>query len=162
METILENIHMHLGLPWWASIIGMLCVTRGLLFKLYLNSTDSAARLSTIKVLTEPIDKKMKAAREREDYLTMRSAQMEKKAIVEKAAVGAFRAFLPMIVQIPLGIGTFRLLRGMAELPVPGFDEGGFLWLSNLTIPDPFFIMPLVSGAVMMLTFKVSLCRRPS
>lgn len=66
-----------------------------------------------------------------------------------------WRLFVPML-QVPIGFATFRLMRGMADLPVPGLDDGGFLWLTDLTQSDPYFILPIVTGIAFHLTFKVS------
>lgn len=59
------------------------------------------------------------------------------------------------MVQIFTGFGTFILLRGMANLPVPGLEHGGLLWFHNLTVPDPFLILPLATSAVLHWVLRV-------
>lgn len=34
----------------------------------------------------------------------------------------------------------------MAQLPVPGFDNEGFGWVTNLTLADPYYILPSLAG----------------
>jgi YidC/Oxa1 family membrane protein insertase len=58
-------------------------------------------------------------------------------------------------LQIPLGIGMFRLLRNMSEIPVPGLETGGLLWFSDLTVPDPLYILPLVGPVLIFGAIKV-------
>jgi len=45
-------------------------------------------------------------------------------------------------------------MKAMAALPVPGLDQGGFLWLMDLTIPDPYYVLPVLTSVTMFYTFK--------
>lgn len=42
-------------------------------------------------------------------------------------------------------ISTFLGIRKMCKLPVESMKEGGTLWFSDLTIADPFYILPTLS-----------------
>ncbi|CAG8727356.1 4072_t:CDS:2, partial [Racocetra fulgida] len=42
----------------------------------------------------------------------------------------------------------FLAVKKMAEFPVPGFENGGALWFQNLTIPDPYYILPLLISTI--------------
>lgn len=42
----------------------------------------------------------------------------------------------------------------MAE-KVPSFKEGGALWFTDLTTPDSFFILPVMSGLATLLTVEL-------
>jgi len=44
----------------------------------------------------------------------------------------------------------------MAE-KVPSFKEGGALWFTDLTTPDPYFILPVMSGLFTLATIEVIL-----
>ena len=37
-------------------------------------------------------------------------------------------------------------LRGMTNLPVESMETGGFLWITDLTIADPYIICPLTTS----------------
>merc|ERR1712230_287585 len=54
-----------------------------------------------------------------------------------------------------IGYCGFKLLRAMSNLPVPGFRDGGFLWLSDLTVPDPWGLMPVIMGAAVHLMVRM-------
>lgn len=45
-------------------------------------------------------------------------------------------------------------IRNMAE-KVPSFKEGGALWFTDLTTADPYFILPIMSGAFTLATIEV-------
>jgi YidC/Oxa1 family membrane protein insertase len=59
------------------------------------------------------------------------------------------------IVQIPIFFAMFRALYRSANLPVPGFQNGGTLWFTDLTAIDPFFILPAISGVTTAVTIWV-------
>jgi YidC/Oxa1 family membrane protein insertase len=58
---------------------------------------------------------------------------------------------LPILAQLPFFIGFFFALREMVEL-----RHASFLWMSDLSIPDPYFILPVVFGLLMVATQKLS------
>ena len=43
----------------------------------------------------------------------------------------------------------------MANCPVESFTTGGALWFENLTIADPFYLLPLMTSATLF--YQVSL-----
>lgn len=155
VETLLEYIHIYTGSPWWASVALTIVAIRLSIFKLYINAQDSSARQAAIRPLLLPLEKRQKAAMAAADQQGIRAVQEDRRKLNEEYGIKVMNLFWPIIVQIPMGFGTFRLMRGMAGLPVPGFDEGGFLWLSDLTIPDPFYILPLATAATYYWTFRV-------
>ena len=42
-------------------------------------------------------------------------------------------------------------------MPVPGFVTGGLWWFTDLTVPDPYFILPTISGLTTAWTVMVCL-----
>lgn len=83
------------------------------------------------------------------------AAAKDLKGIYQKAGVKAVRLYIPAVCQMFLGFGAFRLLRNMVSLPVPGLDEGGLLWIKDLTVSDPYFILPMVTALAFHLSIKV-------
>ena len=155
METLLEFVHINTGTPWWASIGISMFIVRLLLLKGYFAAADTAARNQLIAQYTEPITARIKAAQRNRDPLGMRKGMKEMKDLRASAGVKYWKLFVPMI-QIPIGFGAFRLMRGMSYLPVPGLDTGGPLWMHDLTLSDPLFILPIVTAVSYYFTFKVS------
>ena len=44
----------------------------------------------------------------------------------------------------------------MANLPVESMKTGGILWFHDLTLPDQFYAMPLLTMATFLLTIEVN------
>lgn len=156
VERLLEYMHIYSGTSWWVSIGLTVLVIRLAIFKLYINAQDTSARVAAIKPVTKELEDKMREARMNRDQQAMLAVQAQKSAINRKFGIKLSATFMPLVFQIPLGFGTFRLMRGMAYLPVPGFDEGGPLWLSDLTVPDPYYIMPCLITLMYWASFRVS------
>ena len=154
VETLLEHVHIWSGTPWWASIVLTAVLVRLAMLKAYVNASDTAARMAVIAPLVKPIQERVSAARAARDQQAMMAASAEMQGLYRSGNVKLWRLAVPML-QIPLGFGTFRLMRGMADLPVPGMDTGGVLWLQDLTLGDPYFVLPIVTAAAFHYTFKV-------
>lgn len=126
------------------------------MLKAYIGASDAAARLAVMSDHVAPMKKRMQAAKDAQDQQAMLSIQREIMGDYRSAGIKMHKMFLPMI-QIPLGYGTFRLMHGMADLPVPGLEDGGFLWIKDLTLADPIFLLPVATSAAFWYTVKV--CR---
>lgn len=155
IQTLLEHVHIYTGTPWWGSIILTALLVRLALMRAYINAADTSARMAVLTPDVQPLKAQMKAAQQNQNKLELGRLTQEVRNLYKAADVKIWKVFVPML-QVPLGFGTFRLLRGMSELPVPGLENGGFLWLKDLTVADPYFILPLMTGLAFHVTFKVS------
>ncbi|KAF2418398.1 hypothetical protein EJ08DRAFT_683895 [Tothia fuscella] len=149
MQYLLENIHVYAGTPWWASVIIAALVLRGALFYPFFRATDEMAKMSAMKPELDRIKAKMEAATNKNDPLVVQQMMGEMSDAKKIAGLNTTLMFAPMVLQAVLGYGSFRLLRAMAALPVPGLQDGGFLWLTDLTVADPYFILPISMAAIM-------------
>ena len=59
------------------------------------------------------------------------------------------------LFQIPVFIGMFRMCLKCSKLPVPGWENGGTLWFTNLGATDPYFLLPVISGVTSVATIWV-------
>ena len=57
---------------------------------------------------------------------------------------------LPMIVQMPFLFAFFRLLRDF------NFAQASFLWITDLSAPDTYFILPALAGLTTYLSSKMT------
>lgn len=154
VEFLLEHVHVYAGTPWWGSILLTALLIRLTLLKAYINASDTSARVAVLQPLLKPAKARLDAAQAIQDVEAVKLAGMEMRNIYLSNNIKLHRMFVPML-QAPIGYGTFRLLRGMSALPVPGFDNGGLLWMTDLTLPDPFFILPVGTGLAFHWVFKV-------
>ncbi|KAL1999715.1 hypothetical protein VTN02DRAFT_4128 [Thermoascus thermophilus] len=153
IEWTIEHIHIWSGLPWWASIVGTGLLLRLALLKPMMDASDTSAKIQNLKPLSTPLRASMMYyAREGNNTEVMKiRAQLQDLHI--QHGVKPWKAFVPML-QIPFGYGCFRVVRGMSSLPVPGLAGESVGWLKDLTVADPYFILPAATAAFMYLSFR--------
>ena len=54
-------------------------------------------------------------------------------------------------------ISVFSGIRAMTSLPVQSMTTGGALWFTDLTVADPYFILPAICAVSIWAVTKVSL-----
>lgn len=154
MQYIIEHIHIWGDMPWWASIVGAGLLVRLLLLKPMLDASDVSAKLHNVKPITNPLRQEMMRAVSENNQVEIHRKRAELNQAHLDAGVKMWKTFVPML-QIPFGYGIFRIVRGMTSLPVPTILDESLLWLNDMTIADPMFILPGLTSLFMYLTFKV-------
>jgi len=71
--------------------------------------------------------------------------------IYKKEKVNPLGGCLPILVQIPIFIALYWVLLESVEL-----RQAGFLWVPDLSRPDPLFILPVVNGVFMIITQRLA------
>lgn len=59
---------------------------------------------------------------------------------------------------MPLFVSFFMALRKMSNAPVESLKDGGLFWFTDLTVPDQFFILPVVTSITLWITIEVNNC----
>jgi len=72
-----------------------------------------------------------------------------------KSAKKDYFLIIILMFQAPVFISFFFALRKMANLPVESLKDGGFLWLKDLTVHDPYYIMPIITSVTMFITIEL-------
>ncbi|KAK2733635.1 Mitochondrial inner membrane protein oxa1 [Myotisia sp. PD_48] len=152
VQTLLETLHIYGGLPWWGSAIAIAVIIRAILFKSMIGASDTSVKLQQLKPRLTPIRERMLHCARESDNIGALQAKQELASIHREEGLKPWKAMVPLL-QIPFGFACFRVLRGMANLPVPTLDNEAFLWITDLTIPDPLFILPVATGGMMYLAF---------
>ncbi|RMJ27658.1 Mitochondrial export translocase Oxa1 [Aspergillus sp. HF37] len=153
MEYIIEHLHLWAGLPWWMSVVGTGLLIRLGLLKLMMGASDNAARMHNIKPLMQGPQDRVLAHTKKGDQIGSAKARQEMIEIRKQHGVANWKMFAPLI-QAPLGYGVFRTVYGMSSLPVPGLANESVLWLNDLTVGDPYFVLPVASSFLLYYSLK--------
>lgn len=62
----------------------------------------------------------------------------------------------PPLAQAPMFISMFMGLRSMCNVPVESLKEGGLFWFVDLTVPDQFYLLPIITSLTLAATIEVS------
>ncbi len=71
----------------------------------------------------------------------------EMMALYKTEGVNMYGSCLPLLIQMPLFFGYFRVLQNAVEL-----RQAHWFWLTDLSTPDPLHILPIIIIAAMFLT----------
>ena len=140
---LLKTIHSFVGNWGWA-IIFTTFVIKAVFYKLSEASYRSMAKMK----LLQP---KLLSLKERhgDDRAKMGQATME---LYKKEKVNPLGGCLPMLIQIPVFIALYWTLLESVELRQAPF----MLWIQDLSIKDPFFILPVIMAATMYFQQKLN------
>lgn len=79
---------------------------------------------------------------------------LEMMALYKRHGINPLGGCLPILVQMPIWIALYAMLSSAVELYREPFITPR--WIADLTLADPYFILPLATGALMYLQTKLS------
>jgi YidC/Oxa1 family membrane protein insertase len=156
MQYLLESVYVYTGLPWWASIGVVAVAVRLALLKPTFNATQNSQIQQDLRKDPKYVaaTDEMKSMMISGNHLAGAEARARVSMMHRAAGFSIWKSAVPLL-QIPIGFGMFRLIKGMAALPVPSFESGGVLWFTDLAAADPLFILPIAASIVMMAGMRV-------
>ena len=125
-----------------AAIIVATVIMRGLMLPLSVKSQRETSKLQAIKPLLTPIQERLQKAKKIGDNVAAQTETQKMIKLFKENNVNPFKGFIGLI-QIPFFISFFYAVSKMGRLDIPGFENGGYSWLIDLSAPDPFYIAPL-------------------
>jgi YidC/Oxa1 family membrane protein insertase len=140
-------LHNVLSLPYGWAIIAITVIIKALFWPLTQASTRSMKRMQALQPQMNAIKEKYK-----DDPLKMNKKTME---FMKEHKVSPLGGCLPMVLQIPVFFGFYRMIQSAIEL-----RGAHFLWVNDLSKPDtlfvipgttfPFNLLPLIMGVTML------------
>ena len=140
---VLEWLHGWLG-NWGLAIIALTVLIKLIFFPLSAASYKSMARM---KKVTPRLTKMREMYGN--DRAKMNQAMME---LYKEEKINPLGGCLPIVVQIPVFIALYWVLLASVELRQAPF----FGWIKDLSVPDPFFILPAIMMGSMIIQTKMS------
>ncbi|MCV4284731.1 membrane protein insertase YidC [Pseudomonas capsici] len=140
---LLQHIHSIVG-NWGWSIIFLTMLIKGLFFPLSAASYKSMARMRAV-------GPKLTALKEQfgDDRQKMSQAMME---LYKKEKINPLGGCLPILVQMPVFLALYWVLLESVEMR----QAPWILWITDLSIKDPFFILPIIMGATMFIQQRLN------
>lgn len=138
--VVLQAIHGVVG-SWGLAIILLTLLFRLLVWPLIHIQMKSMVGMQTIQPKLQELQKKYKDDREKLTQETMKMYQ--------EAGVNPAGGCLPALIQMPIFIILWRVFINFE------FNEG-FLWIPDLGLNDPLFLLPILYVAIMVAQAVVS------
>ncbi|MDZ7748231.1 MAG: membrane protein insertase YidC [Halofilum sp. (in: g-proteobacteria)] len=140
---VLDYIHSYVGNWGWAIILLTLLI-KLVFYKLSETSYRSMARMKKLQPKIQQLKERYGDDREK-----MGRAMMD---LYKKEKINPLGGCLPILVQIPVFIALYWMLLGSVELRHADF----MLWIDDLSVRDPFYVLPVLMGASMWAQQKLN------
>jgi len=135
---LLKKIHEYTG-NWGWSIVLVTLTIKILFYKLNSISFRSMARMRALQPKLEQVRERCGDDRQKLGQATMELYRREK--------INPLSGCLPLIVQIPVFLALYWVLMESVELRQAPF----IFWIHDLSIKDPYYILPLLMGATIFI-----------
>ncbi|VVD02064.1 unnamed protein product [Leptidea sinapis] len=155
VQQCLEYLHVSLDVPWWGAILVGTVVVRVLMFPLVIMSQRNTAKMNNHLPEIQTLQLKMTQARQTGNQLETARYGQEMMLFMKEKGLNPLKNLFVPLAQAPLFISFFMGLRGMANCPVESMMHGGMWWFEDLTVPDQYFILPLITSATMWVTIEL-------
>jgi YidC/Oxa1 family membrane protein insertase len=139
----LDGIHSLVG-NWGVAIILLTLLIKILFFYPSAASYRSMAKMRKVQPKMQEL--KERYGDDRQKF----SAEMMKLYREEK--VNPFGGCLPIMIQMPVFLALYWVLMESVELRQAPF----ILWIEDLSIKDPYFVLPLIMGVTMWIQQKLN------
>jgi len=143
MFWLLGFIHGYVG-NWGVSIILVTVLIKLAFYKMTETSGRSMAKMRNLQPRIKALQERYKDDRQQ---LSQQMMDLYKREKVNPAA-----GCLPILIQMPFFLAFYWVLIESVEMRQAPFA----LWITDLSTRDPYFILPLIMGAAMLLQQKLN------
>jgi len=140
---LLSFYHSYVG-NWGVAIILLTVTVKLLFFPLSAAGYRSMAKMRIVTPKLQRIREQYASDRQR-----MHQAMME---FYKEEKINPLGGCLPILVQIPVFIALFWTLLAAVELRYAPLA----LWITDMSVPDPYYVLPVVMGISMFVQSKLS------
>jgi YidC/Oxa1 family membrane protein insertase len=130
---------------WGWAIVLLVVLIKLLLFPLSAAQYKSMAKMRKFQPRIEQLKE-----RYGDDKQKFQMAMLE---LYKKEKINPAGGCLPILIQMPVFLALYYVLLEAVELRQAPWITG---WVNDLTAQDPFFILPILNGAIMWLTQKMT------
>ena len=129
---------------WALAIVIMTILLKGLTFPFQYLATVNSKKMQGIHPELKRIKEDYK-----DDPVKLQKATL---GVFKSNGVNPFMSVIPALIQIPIFIAFYDVLSRSQDL----FGTSFWLWIPNLSLPDPLFILPVLTGLFFFLSQKIT------
>ncbi|MFN7728903.1 MAG: membrane protein insertase YidC [Bdellovibrio sp.] len=141
--VVLQWFNGYVG-NWGFSIILLTILVRFLVLPFNITSYKSMKKMQKIQPMLQSIRERYKS-----DPTAMNRETM---ALMKEQKVNPLGGCLPMLLQMPVFFALYQVLGQSIEL----YQAPFVLWIHDLSIKDPFFVLPVLMGITMFIQQKIT------
>jgi len=157
---MLELINVSTGMPWFHTIIAGTLFARLLLLPFSIKQLRNSAALAPYQPRLIELKEELDRAYKTGDKIGVQRVALQQRKVYEESGVSMLPMLLLPFVQLPVTLGMFFGTKRLCALPLEQLHWSGVSFLPDLTVPDPYYVLPIASAVLMNLQLHVraSLC----
>ncbi|NDI27135.1 MAG: membrane protein insertase YidC, partial [Burkholderiaceae bacterium] len=140
---LLEQIHSYVANWGWAIVI-LTFIIKLIFFPLSAASYKSMARMKEVQPRLMNLREQFKG-----DPQKLNRAMMD---LYKQEKINPLGGCLPVVVQIPVFIALYWVLLSSVEMR----NAPWILWIKDLSVPDPYFILPIIMAVSMFVQTRLN------
>lgn len=140
-----KMFHELSGFEYGWSIVGVTAILRLGLFPVMIMAQRTSSRMAHMQPELNQMKERLEALGT-PSQKDQRDFGKNVQNLFKRYGVKPIRAFIAPVVQLPLFMGMFFGLQKMDRIYPEELANGGMLWFPDLTAPDPYAILPILSG----------------
>ncbi len=151
LSKLFEIVFKYLGkvIPNYGLVIIIFAILmKVILYPLTHKAFENSTKMQQIQPQLNAIQKQYKS-----DPMKM---QQERSKVMKEHGVSTLGGCLPMLIQMPIFFALYPTLR--YSLGLRGASFVG--WLQDLSIPDPYYVLPILMGVFMFIQQKMMLAKQ--
>ena len=142
---------VHQYIPnWGVAIIIITFLVKVIFFPLTYSSTKSMAKMQELQPKIKALRSKYKKAKQ--DINQRRQMNEEMMKLYKEHGINPAGGCLPLLIQLPVFWGIFRMLVVAVEFRHAPFA----LWITDLSVKDPYYITPVLMGVTQFISQKMT------
>ncbi|CAN6290915.1 unnamed protein product [Urochloa humidicola] len=153
LQHLLDAVHSFTGLNWWATIALTTVLIRLLTVPMLINQMKSTIKLNELRPDIEAINEEM---RNSTDPRSMEIGKQKLGELFLKHGVTPFTPLKGLFIQGPIFMSFFFAISNMVE-KVASLKGGGAYWFTDLTTPDDFLILPVLTSLTFLATVELNM-----
>lgn len=143
---LIESVHTHMGLEWWAAIAVSTVAVRMLLFPVTIKLMQNTSKLALCKPEVAKLVARHNHEKANNPNFDKMAAMLEINAVYDKYGTHPMWTIGLMFTQMPVFVSMFLGLRTMEEY-YPDICQGGSFWFPDLAMADPEHYLPVMAAA---------------
>ncbi|KAG8177932.1 hypothetical protein JTE90_000795 [Oedothorax gibbosus] len=155
VQMFLEYLHIGWDMPWWAAIAASTVVARILLLPVLIKTQKNAVLMSNYMPQMQYLQAKFGEARKAGNTMEASKCANELMEFMKKHNLSPLKNAIFPLMQAPVFVSFFMGLRAMAKAPVESMSTGGIFWATDLTVPDPYYITPVIACSTLYIVLKI-------
>ena len=154
MQSLLETIYINADMSWSGTIILATVLLRVCVFPIMLHARKKMVHANHHMPEFQQHQYNIHIAQTKQE-LALATRKFKEFRIEKRISMSA--QFVPPMCSGLLLSTMFFALRGMANCPVESMATGGMGWFVDLTVMDPYFILPVLTASTLALNMKIGM-----